>query len=90
MMFFHFYVLTKYITFKQRYLLGQQQKLIRRIKAAIARRAAAKLGPNWLQNVNDPQNLNFQRHYASFHSIQAHFAYQCAKICALNDFWSSC
>ena len=40
-MFFHFYVLTKYITFKQRYLLGQQQKLIRRIKAAIVGNAIA-------------------------------------------------
>ncbi|KAH9391804.1 hypothetical protein TYRP_022511 [Tyrophagus putrescentiae] len=75
MMFFHFYVLTKYITFKQRYLLGQQQKLIRRIKAAIVGNAIAKLGPNWPQNVNDPQNLNFQRLYGAFHSIQAHFAY---------------
>ena len=87
-MFFHFYVLTKYITFKQRYLLGQQQKLIRRIKAAIVGNAIAKLGPNWPQNVNDPQNLNFQRLYGAFHSIQAHFVYQCAEICALNDFWS--
>ncbi len=88
-MFFHFYVLTKYITFRQEHLLERQQKLIRKIKCAISGHTAAKMGPNWPhQNVNDPQNLNFHRHYSTFHSIQSHFAYQCAEIRALNDFWS--
>ncbi len=85
MMFFHFYVLTKYVTFRQEHLLGLQHKLVKGIKFTAV---ASKMGPNSSNMTNQAISLVFHQHYSAFHSVQSHYAYQCAEIRALNDFWS--
>ncbi len=91
MMFFHFYVLTKYVTFRQEHLLGLQSKLVKGIKSISAGKVSNKSSSNLPQNSTNYQaalSLAFHQHYSAFTSIQSHYAYQCAEIRALNDFWS--